>query len=182
MVLNYLPWRKASASKSPDPFEPVPFPRLVFQTPVKLLLYHSYYAITSLRSAPTPSNPPIRIICVSDTHGLTVDEVPEGDILIHAGDMTVHGSIPEIQAQVDWLCSLPHKEIVVISGNHDTYLDPRTRPSLREDQRKGAIDWKRVRYLQHRRLTLDIAVEYSGKVNEESQLLGRETKYRKVRI
>jgi predicted phosphohydrolase len=138
--------------------------------------------ITSLRSAPTPSKPLIRIVCISDTHGHTVDEVPDGDILIHAGDMTVGGSVPEIQKQVDWLSSLPHKEIVVISGNHDTYLDPRTRPSLSDEQKAGAIDWKRVHYLQHRTLSLSIKVEPRGSDNEEAHLLARETKSRRLRI
>ncbi|KAJ4305411.1 hypothetical protein N0V90_000942 [Kalmusia sp. IMI 367209] len=179
MVLEILtPWRKSKA-QSPDPFEPTPIARLVFQTPVKLLLYHAYHTINSLRSTPIPSNPPIRVVCISDTHGHTIDDVPAGDILIHAGDMTVSGSIPEIQNQVDWLSTLPHKEIIVISGNHDTYLDPRTRPSLREDQRTGAIDWKRVRYLQHRRLSLSIAVESTSVDGEETHLLARETKHRR---
>ncbi|KAJ4349866.1 uncharacterized protein N0V89_008485 [Didymosphaeria variabile] len=181
MVLGPLPWRKARTSP-PDPFEPAPFARLVFQAPVKLLLYHAYHMITSLRSVPTPSKPPIRIVCISDTHDHAIDEVPDGDVLIHAGDMTVDGSIPDIQKQVDWLSSLPHKEIVVISGNHDTYLDPRTRPSLCEDQRAGTIDWKRVHYLQHRRLSLSIEVEPPSSDNEETDLLARETKSRRLRI
>ncbi|KAL5394935.1 hypothetical protein PMIN02_004570 [Paraphaeosphaeria minitans] len=183
MALDYLPWRRKTKAAPPDPFEPTPFLCLAFQAPVKLLLYQAYYTITSLRSAPTPSQPPIRIVCISDTHGHTIDSVPDGDILMHAGDMTVEGSIPEIQAQVDWLCSLPHKEIVVISGNHDTYLDPRTRPSLRDDQRAGAVDWKRVHYLQHRRLSLNIDVDPPDVDSEETtHLLARETKSRRVRI
>jgi Icc-related predicted phosphoesterase len=181
MVLDIIPWRKTKASsKRNDPFEPVSFPRLLFQTPVKLLLFHIYYAITSLRSSPSPSNPPVRIVCISDTHNLTIDEVPDGDVLIHAGDMTVHGTIPEIQKQVDWLASLPHKEIIVISGNHDTYLDPRTRPSLSEDGRAGAIDWKRIHYLQHRRLSLSVAVEPNNAASEETHLLARETEHRRL--
>lgn len=182
MVLDNLPWRKSRATTSHDPFEPTPFFRLAFQTPVKLLLYHAYHIVTALRSTPTPSNPPVRIICISDTHSQTVDEIPDGDILIHAGDMTNDGSIPEIQKQVDWLCSLPHKEIVVISGNHDTYLDPRTRPSLREDQKSGTINWKRVHYLQHRTLSLTIDVEPNNAVSEETHLLGRERKQRRLKI
>lgn len=181
MVLSILPWRNRS-SEPADPFEPAPFYRLVFQAPVKLLLYHAYHTITSLRSAPTPSSSPVRIVCISDTHDLTVDDIPDGDVLIHAGDMTVDGSIPAIQKQIDWLCSLPHKEIVVISGNHDTYLDPRTRPSLREDQKAGTIDWKRVHYLQHRRLSLSVAVEPNSAASEETQLLGQETKHRRLII
>jgi hypothetical protein len=107
--------------------------------------------------------------------------VPSGDILIHAGDITNDGSIEEIQKQVDWLASLPHKEVVVISGNHDTYLDPRTRPSLPEEKRTGSIDWKRVHYLQHRKLTLTLALEPSNSESETTRLLSG-PRHRRIRI
>jgi hypothetical protein len=152
MVLEILnPWRSPK-----DEFEPTPFPALLFRAPVKLLLYHAYHIIARLRSAPTPSQPRVRVVCISDTHNHIPDDVPPGDILIHAGDMTNDGSVAEIQKQIDWLSSLPHKEIIVISGNHDTYLDPRTRPSLSETQRQGSLEWGRVHYLQHKLLTLTI--------------------------
>lgn len=177
----------SAQSKPPDPFEPTPTVKLAFRAPVKLLLYHVYHLLNYLRSTPTPSRPAIRVVCISDTHNHIVNNVPEGDILIHAGDMTGAGSIEEIQKQIDWLASLPHKEIVVISGNHDTYLDPRTRPSLREDQRIGSIDWKRVHYLQHRRLTLTLAVEPRAKAGElvsdsRTHLLSRETSQRRITL
>ncbi|KAJ4986066.1 rhamnogalacturonate lyase C 5 [Stagonosporopsis vannaccii] len=153
MVLEILnPWRSPD-----DEFEPAPLPALFFQTPVKLLLHQLHHVLTRLRSAPTPSQPPIRVVCISDTHNHIVEDVPDGDILIHAGDMTNGGSVEEIQAQINWLSSLPHKEIVVISGNHDTYLDPRTRPSLSSAQREGSLDWGRIHYLQHKLLTLALA-------------------------
>ncbi|KAF1953511.1 Metallo-dependent phosphatase [Byssothecium circinans] len=194
MLLDKLaPWRTPKpASKPASPFEPTPVLPLAFRTPLKLLLYYVYRFITSLRSSPTPLEPPIRVVCISDTHNHFPDNgsIPAGDILIHAGDMTNDGSIEEIQKQVDWLASLPHKEIIVISGNHDTYLDPRTRPSLREDQRTGEIDWKRVHYLQHRRLSLNIAVESDTaakdpeieSVNSRSPLLAREARSRRVTV
>ncbi|KAF2274111.1 Metallo-dependent phosphatase [Westerdykella ornata] len=157
--------------RAPDPFEPTPLPALLLRHPAKLVLYYSYRFLNSLRSQPLPSEPRLRIVCISDTHNGISEDVPSGDILVHAGDMTNVGSISEIQRQVDWLASLPHKEIVVISGNHDTYLDPRTRPSLSEDQRKGSVDWKRVHYLQHRRLSLAVSVGPSGTESERSRLL-----------
>lgn len=157
MVLESLnPWHRPK-----DDFEPTLFAALLFQAPVKLLLYHAYHLVTYFRSTPAPSQPPIRVVCISDTHNNISEDVPPGDLLVHAGDMTIDGSVEEIQKQIDWLASLPHKEVVVISGNHDTYLDPRTRPSLSEKQRRGTLDWKRVHYLQHRKLTLSISVDKS---------------------
>ncbi|KAF2828851.1 Metallo-dependent phosphatase [Ophiobolus disseminans] len=167
-----------------DPFEPTPFLALLFQAPVKLLLYHAYNLITSLRSTPKPTQPLIRIVCISDTHTHIPQDVPAGDILIHAGDMTNAGSVAEIQTQIDWLASLPHKEIVVISGNHDTYLDPRTRPSLSEDERKGNVEWGRVHYLQHRRLSLTIEAssQDSSDGGERRPLLADNRSQRRIRI
>jgi hypothetical protein len=180
MVLDI--WNPFSRPK--DAFEPTPFLALAFLAPVKLLLYIVYYFITYLRSAPTPAQPPIRVVCISDTHTQIPENVPAGDILIHAGDMANAGSVAEIQKQVDWLASLPHKEIVVISGNHDTYLDPRTRPSLSEGDREGKIDWKRVHYLQHRRLSLSIEAETqnSGAPTSTTPLLAEAQQQRRVRI
>jgi hypothetical protein len=49
--------------------------------------------------------------------------VPDGDVLLHAGDFTDLGSIPEIIAFNDWLGTLPHKHKVVIAGNRDLAMD-----------------------------------------------------------
>lgn len=64
----------------------------------------------------------IAIVCISDTH-CTEPEVPPGDLLIHAGDLTNQGDFASLQKQLDWLNSLPHKHKIVIGGNHDRLLD-----------------------------------------------------------
>jgi Icc-related predicted phosphoesterase len=165
-----------------DDFEPTPLLALLYQAPVKLLLYHVYHLIASLRSTPKHAQHPIRVVCISDTHTHMPEDVPAGDILIHAGDMTNAGSVQEIQAQVDWLASLPHKEIVVISGNHDTFLDPRTRPSLSEEESRGSIDWKRIHYLQHRRLSLTIETGSRDNSDAQTPLLAEGQSQRRIRI
>lgn len=78
---------------------------------------------TAYPTPPAPHEIPIRIVCVSVTHN-TQPEVAEGDILIHAGDLSEYGKRDEIQAQLDWLASLPHAHKIVIGGNHDLELDP----------------------------------------------------------
>jgi predicted phosphohydrolase len=45
--------------------------------------------------------------------------VPDGDILIHAGDLTSHGDLEDVESFDRWLGSLPHRHKVVICGNHD---------------------------------------------------------------
>lgn len=62
----------------------------------------------------------MRIVCLSDTHGFHDGlEVPAGDLLLHAGDATKHGSLEEIAAFNAFLGSLPHRHKVVVAGNHD---------------------------------------------------------------
>jgi predicted phosphodiesterase len=62
----------------------------------------------------------MRIVCLSDTHDLHDQlQVPDGDLLLHAGDATMRGSEAQIRAFDRWLASLPHRHKVVIAGNHD---------------------------------------------------------------
>lgn len=62
----------------------------------------------------------MRIVCVSDTHVLHKEiSIPDGDIFIHAGDITVIGEKETVIDFNDWLGRLPHKYKIVIAGNHD---------------------------------------------------------------
>ncbi|MFY9341358.1 MAG: metallophosphatase domain-containing protein [Planctomycetota bacterium] len=62
----------------------------------------------------------MRIVCLSDTHDLHDQlTVPDGDLLIHAGDATMRGTLPQIANFDRWLARLPHRHKVVIAGNHD---------------------------------------------------------------
>lgn len=66
----------------------------------------------------------MRIICISDTHNLHNQlEIPEGDILIHAGDISAIGEKDDIISFNDWLGQLPHQYKIVIAGNHDFYFE-----------------------------------------------------------
>lgn len=62
----------------------------------------------------------MRIVVISDTHGLHEGlAVPDGDILVHAGDLTRRGRLEDVAAFDGWLAALPHRHKVVIAGNHD---------------------------------------------------------------
>jgi predicted phosphodiesterase len=69
----------------------------------------------------------LKIVAVSDTHtmGLRI-AVPDGDILIHAGDHTFRGIEGEVREALDWLASMPHKHKIFVAGNHDWYFDDYT--------------------------------------------------------
>ncbi len=62
----------------------------------------------------------VRLVLLSDTHGLHGDvRVPDGDVLVHAGDMSRSGRPREIEAFARFLAFRPHTHKVVIAGNHD---------------------------------------------------------------
>ena len=61
---------------------------------------------------------------MADTHGFQkMLQVPDGDLLIHAGDLTQRGTFPQLEEVRDWLLSLPHAHKIVIAGNHDFALE-----------------------------------------------------------
>ena len=53
-------------------------------------------------------------MCTSDTHNKTDNlTLPDGDILIHAGDFTMHGKLDEIRKFADFM----GKESKALIGN-----------------------------------------------------------------
>lgn len=90
----------------------------------------------------------MRIVCLSDTHNEQFD-VPEGDILIHAGDATIRGTVEEVSAFNAWFSALPHKHKIFVAGNHDWLFE--TNPVMA----RAVLD-KSVIYL------LDSSVEIDG--------------------
>jgi len=61
---------------------------------------------------------------MADTHlaheGLVV---PDGDILVHAGDLLQHGSLDELARAADFLRALPHPIKIIVAGNHEVCLE-----------------------------------------------------------
>lgn len=89
-----------------------------------------------------------RIVCIADTHNFHDRvEVPRGDVLIHAGDLTMRGTIEEIQSALSWLRSQPHAHKVCIAGNHDWLFE-------RDPIQAAALVPEGVTYLQHSSCTI----------------------------
>jgi Icc-related predicted phosphoesterase len=62
----------------------------------------------------------MKVVCVSDTHNYAnYVEIPEGDVLVHAGDFTMSGSQKEFEAFARWLATLTHEHVIIVAGNHD---------------------------------------------------------------
>ena len=57
----------------------------------------------------------LKIVCLSDTHNCNEQiVVPDGDILIHAGDATIRGTEREVEDFLAWFSSLPHKHKIFV--------------------------------------------------------------------
>lgn len=66
----------------------------------------------------------VRFVCMSDSHNEAINiEIPDGDVLLHAGDFTKKGTLGEVLAFNSFLRNLSHKHKVVIAGNHDFAFD-----------------------------------------------------------
>lgn len=73
----------------------------------------------------------MKLVLISDTEGdhRSVD-LPEGDVLIHAGDVISYGGVKvygsyedQLKDFVTWLSEQPHKHKIFIGGNHDDLLE-----------------------------------------------------------
>ena len=61
-----------------------------------------------------------RIVAISDTHEQHGSiRVPEGDILVCAGDITTDGKPAEVAEFNAWFAAQPHPYKLLIAGNHD---------------------------------------------------------------
>jgi hypothetical protein len=78
-----------------------------------------------------------RFVLLSDTHTKRCD-VPDGDVLLHSGDLTERGTLKELRSTMEWLYALPHRVKMyvawmytrgenanegvtrIIAGNHDS--------------------------------------------------------------
>ncbi len=80
------------------------------------------------------ANRSLQLVLLSDTHEQHAEvEVPPGDILIHAGDMSMMSrNLRSIIDFNNWLGELPHRCRIVVPGNHDYWLesDPSRRSLL----------------------------------------------------
>jgi Icc-related predicted phosphoesterase len=66
----------------------------------------------------------MKIVFISDTHGNYEDlAIPDGDVLIHAGDFTSRGHAWQVEEFLEWFTELPHKNKIFIAGNHDITFD-----------------------------------------------------------
>lgn len=68
----------------------------------------------------------LTIVVVADTHLYHEElEIPDGDVFVHAGDMTRGGSLAELARALEFFRGLPHRHKIVVAGNHERCLEER---------------------------------------------------------
>lgn len=105
-----------------------------------------------------------KIVAISDSHTQHSRlEIPECDILIHAGDFTYRGLFQEVSSFSNWLSKQPAKKKIIVAGNHELSFDPRQGrkydPSARDIIANHYDD--DVYYIENRNIILD-DINYFG--------------------
>lgn len=156
---NEIVQAMARISSPSSPFEPSSLLVQFISSPLRFLAQTLYYSLLYFKGSavnlPDPSLS-VRLVCVSDTHTKKT-KIPQGDVLIHAGDLTNQGTATEIQDQIDWIATLPHPVKIVIAGNHDSFFDPRARHT---PDAHSSIDFHGIHYLQNSSVTLTFPKSY----------------------
>jgi len=82
----------------------------------------------------------MRLVCISDTHSLhheMLHELPKGDVLIHAGDLSNKGSEKDVTDFINWYKNIKGYDTkLFIAGNHDFSFEKRSGVRY-----KGELDW-----------------------------------------
>jgi Icc-related predicted phosphoesterase len=102
----------------------------------------------------------VRLVLISDTHTFHDQvQLPGGDVLVHAGDMGLRGTVREAQACLNWLNRQPFAHVVAIAGNHDWAF---AKPEL-----KSRLDLGRIQYLENSHTVIEGKVFYGSPVQPE---------------
>src|SRR6185503_1444351 len=99
----------------------------------------------------------MRIVALADTH-LRHETlvVPDGDVLVHAGDALAHGALDELDRAVAFFSALPHRTKVFVAGNHEVCLEKHPAEARRRLRDAGFI------YLEDDAVTIDDLLFYGS--------------------
>ncbi|KAK0197529.1 Metallo-dependent phosphatase-like protein [Armillaria mellea] len=116
---------------------------------------------------PKPGEGWTRFVCISDTHSKEYP-LPDGDVLLYAGDLTMWGTVKELHDAMNWLNSQPHHTKLCIAGNHDdSYLDTisvKEYHELKEYMKGDEFQNGRLYYLEYESLTFQTSAGKEWKV------------------
>ena len=105
----------------------------------------------------------MRLVCISDTHGRHkhMSPIPDGDVLIHAGDGTGSGSLPQIDDFTNWFGLQPHSHKVLVGGNHEFSFDSSKRDYTWSVWVRDMCEKNGITYLQDEEVIID-GVKFFG--------------------
>jgi Icc-related predicted phosphoesterase len=94
----------------------------------------------------------LRVVCISDTHERHEEIVlPDGDVLICAGDVTASGHLTSLERFARWMERQPHRYKLLIAGNHDFCFEEK--PDLARRVLRASAPG--VHYLQDSGIVID---------------------------
>jgi len=99
-----------------------------------------------------------RICLISDTHGQhnKLNNLPDADIIIHAGDSTSIGTEGQMREFLGWFSSLEqYSHRVLIGGNHDFFLDFEHKKSTGTQKKLDEMMPDNVVYLNDSGITIN---------------------------
>ncbi len=92
----------------------------------------------------------MKIVIISDTHNFHYRvDLPDGDLIIHCGDLTGMGTKPEVANFIDWFEKLPYQHKIFIAGNHDFGFERET------DWLEGELDHRNFNYLHDNSIEIE---------------------------
>jgi Icc-related predicted phosphoesterase len=82
----------------------------------------------------------LKFTAISDTHGKhPALHLPHGDVLIHAGDVSMKGGRQETADFLDWFAKQDFRYKILVAGNHDFFFERSTEAEIREVLPEGII-------------------------------------------
>lgn len=85
-----------------------------------------------------------RFVLISDTHNLHDDVyLPDGDVVLCAGDITNHGDLADVYSFARWLTSFSFKKYITVAGNHDFCFE-----NYKKTEAKKILEDYGITYLQ----------------------------------
>lgn len=99
----------------------------------------------------------MKICCISDTHGqhAALDgQMPDADVLVHAGDLTSMGKLAQLRDAAAWLQEQAerYEDVICIGGNHDFSLEAFMKEGFEGELRKKIFG--KVTYLRDSGVTI----------------------------
>lgn len=87
-----------------------------------------------------PKSYTVKFVVISDTHGKHEKVVlPEGDVLIHAGDITKSGKTNEVHDFLAWFAGQKFVHKIFIAGNHDFFFEREAAENIKKIIPAGVV-------------------------------------------